>query len=539
LANSPAGPICGFSSSLPIQGLGTVSASAFLGIPYARPPVGDLRWHSPQPLTALPQKPYPATQFGSECVQIPFSSTEPVGDENCLFLNVWVPPGASPDAKLPVMVFIHGGAFVFGTGGAGPAPGTPGFGSNGAYDLFDGTYLAATNKVIVVTLNYRLGVFGFFSLETGLTGNNFGLQDQVLALNWVQQNIASFGGDPLKVTIFGESAGAMSVGLLTLSSQSSNLFHAAIMESNPLGLPYKTTAQANAIGKLLSEMMGCKNPEESAQCMMKKNASELGKEAHSPELAIVALGFSIKIANLLAWGPAIDGTLLNNQQPAARGASLPMPMLLGSNSAEGILFETIEQLLPYDAQIAALVGIDNVEKVKQAYPCTAPACSSVAAQVFTDYIFSCANRHLAIQAAGASSPKPVYAYQFTQTPSSNLLQSLGACNDKACHGAELPFVFNTFETKENVGNTADEERLSQTMGGYWTAFGTNQNPNGGGRPNWPLFSGAVNYLTLVQPPVAAADPFAKAAHCDLWESIGYPAPGIGEALQKLLQPATH
>lgn len=532
LVDAPVGPICGFTSEVLIQGLEPVSASAFLGIPYAQPPVGELRWHSPQPLTSLAQKPFPATQFGSECVQIPLGVKEPIGDEDCLFLNVWAPSDASPDSKYPVMVFIHGGAFVFGTGGAGTAPGTPDFGSPGSVDLYDGTYLAESGKVIVVTLNYRLGVLGFFSLEKGIAGNNLGLQDQVLALKWVQQNVASFGGDSSKVTIFGQSAGAMSVGLLTLSSQASGLFHAGIMESNPLGIPYKTTAQANAIGKLLSKEMGCEGwIEDRAKCMAKKSANELVQKAHSAEFAIPALGlpFNIRIANLVTWAPAIDGTLLDNQQPVTQGASLPMPMLLGSNLAEGIMFESMEKVLPYNVQIAALVGKENVEKVKQFYPCKEPYCSKVAAQVFTDYVFSCANRHFAIQAASAPNPKPVYAYEFTQALSYNSLPWLAACNGTDCHGAELPFVFNTFELN-GLGVRADEERLSRTMGGYWTAFGTRQDPNGGDRPMWPLVSSARNYMNLGKPLGAVADPFGSKANCDFWDSIGYPAPGMRKAL---------
>jgi carboxylesterase type B len=237
------------------------------------------------------------------------------------------------------------------------------------------------------------------------------------------------------------------------------------------------------------------------------------------------------LPDFVTWGPAIDGTLLNDRQPVTQGANLRVPMVLGTNSAEGILFELFAQGLPYETQLAALVGKDNVEKVKKVYPCKRLDCSSVAAQVFTDYIFACASRHLAIQAVGASRPRPVYNYEFTQVPSTNMLESVCACNGKVCHGAELPFVFNTFETRENEGNTADEERLSQTMGGYWTAFSTHHDPNGGGRPDWPLFSSEKKVVDLVQPPVVKTDPLATTAHCaDLWDSIGYPAPGVHEAL---------
>lgn len=513
------GPICGLASKVTIQEAGTFSASAFLGIPYAQPPVGPLRWQSPEALSPLPANPFPATRFGNECPQsakVALACTLAEGqDEDCLYLNVWAPSDATPAAKYPVMAFIHGGAFITGSGGSSTS------------DLFDGTYLAATAKVVVVTFNYRLGVLGFLSLAKGLTSNNFGLQDQVHALSWVQQNIASFGGDPGKVTIFGESAGAMSVGLLTFSSQPSNLFQAAMMESNPLGLPYKTTAEANTIGDLFSQKMGCYGiPHPKAECMAGKSACALVRTAGSfgPK--------SLKVAqDLLLWAPAIDGTLLNGKQPAAQGAGLPVPLVLGTNQSEGTLFAALEFPLgvspkQYAAELTEMVGSANLQQVQQVYPCATTNCSTQLAQVLTDYVFSCANRHLAIQAASATGAKAVYAYEFTQESNFDLWK-IKACAGKVCHGDELPYVFNTAE-KICQTFTADEEALSQTMGGYWTAFGAGEDPNGGSRPDWPLFGGGNSYLTLVQPPSTATDPFATAAHCtDLWDGIGYPAPGAG------------
>ena len=194
---------------------------AYRGIPYAQPPVGALRWAAPQPLPAW-TSPRSATAFGAICPQ---DGTATGDSEDCLFLNVWTPQAAVQRGKrLPVMVFFHGGAFVY---GAGSLP------------AYDGSYLAASGNVVVVTLNYRLGALGFLSVpELGLTGN-YGILDQRLALRWVARNIRAFGGDPDKVTLFGQSAGAMSVGLHLFSiPDGRKLFRAAIMESNPLALPY-------------------------------------------------------------------------------------------------------------------------------------------------------------------------------------------------------------------------------------------------------------------------------------------------------------
>ena len=216
---APAGRVCGLALPAPPNTFRALYN--YRGIPYARPPVGDLRFAAPhqhRPWTHLRR----TTSFGAICPQ---DGTATGDSEDCLFLNIWTPRAAVNQGKrLPVMVFIHGGAFLF---GAGSLP------------IYDGSYLAASGDVVVVTLNYRLGALGFLAVpELGLTGN-YGILDQRLALRWVAENIASFRGDPRKVTIFGESAGAMAVGLHLFSIPANRgRFRAAIMESNPLALPY-------------------------------------------------------------------------------------------------------------------------------------------------------------------------------------------------------------------------------------------------------------------------------------------------------------
>src|SRR5262245_10120306 len=216
--DAPTGQVCGLAIETPAN-TGRALYS-YRGIPYALPPVADLRWASPQPYPRWSDL-RPATSFGAICPQD--GATD--DSEDCLFLNIWTPRAAvERHQRLPVMVFIHGGYFVF---GAGSDP------------LYDGSYLAASGNVVVVTLNYRLGALGFLAVpELGLTGN-YGIMDQGMALQWVGENIAAFGGDPFKVTIFGESAGAMSVGLHLFSIPANrDRFRAAIMESNPLAIPY-------------------------------------------------------------------------------------------------------------------------------------------------------------------------------------------------------------------------------------------------------------------------------------------------------------
>src|SRR5262245_19930359 len=226
--DAPAGKVCGLAIEAPAN-TGRALYS-YRGIPYALPPVAELRWAAPQPYPRWPDL-RPATSSGAICPQDGVTTGD---SEDCLFLNIWTPRAAVKQHKrLPVMVFIHGGYFVF---GAGSLP------------IYDGSYLAASGNVVVVTLNYRLGSLGFLAVpELGLTGN-YGILDQRMALQWVADNIAAFGGDPGKVTIFGESAGAMSVGLHLFSIPADrDRFRAAIMESNPLAIPYPSlSAQVEA-----------------------------------------------------------------------------------------------------------------------------------------------------------------------------------------------------------------------------------------------------------------------------------------------------
>jgi carboxylesterase type B len=547
------GPVCGITSRAPIGG--GMTASAYLGIPYAVPPIGPLRWSYSRLFEGSDL--LQATAYGNECPQstvAPTASTEPVQSSNrctdgrvlglrqsedCLYLNVWVPDGATAGSRLPVMVFIHGGNFDQGssTGGPPPAPGPAGApGEN----LYDGTYLAAAGKVIVVTFNYRLGALGFLAQD----GNhNFGFADQILALRWVRTNIANFGGDPQNVTLFGQSAGAKSVGLHALSSpKSAGLFQAAILESNALGLPYKSASQALELShSFCSRRLSL--------CSATTTACDL-IDAQNDFMAALPLSFAT-ISNFL-WTPTVDHVYITGQ-PIDSAARLAVPLLLGSNRDEGTSFvypaedmasKSIGKNPPGSAAYAALLeqlfGADNARKIRseERYHCgTSRDCTPQLVNVMTDFAFTCANRRLAIQATQGTHPQPLYIYQFNQVSNFNFWANIPTpvpqCEGLVCHADELPYVFNTaWQFPGLISFTCPEESLAQTIGGYWTRFAHSRNPG----CTWPLFRQKRTYLLLSESSSTAEDPLDATANCSsLWDGIGYETPEILDGLFRQLR----
>lgn len=301
---------------------GGKAVNAYLGIPFAESTAGRNRWRAPAPRAPW-EGVLRATRTGPACPQT--GETIYPESEDCLYLNVWVPAEASP-APRAVMVFIYGGAFVYGYD---------------AQPLYDGAYTAGNGDVIVVNVNYRVGALGFLSgvkdAKTGEAVNgNFGILDQIAALEWVRDNVASFGGDPEKVTIYGESAGAMSVGIHLVSSpRSKGLFRAAIMESNPLGLPYKNVRQSRAVAREFASNLGC-GPDDLA-CMRAQPAEAVLAAQMQMDMALPALFHGIR--DFLAWSPVVDGDVVV-QQPirAIEDGRLTKPVILGTNRNEGLLF---------------------------------------------------------------------------------------------------------------------------------------------------------------------------------------------------------
>ena len=452
----------------------------FRGIPFAAPPVGDLRWRAPQPApnwTAARD----ATDFGPICPQIPRKYTKDLKQsEDCLSLNVWTPNSMS-SAKLPVMVWIYGGAFV--NGGA-------------AMPFYDGTDLAKRG-VVIVSFNYRLGELGFFAhpaLASEHTADeatgNFGLLDQIAALKWVQKNIASFGGDPGNVTIFGESAGGMSVNDLVASPMARGLFAKAISQSG-LGLNEIPSLQkAQQASTDWGTAMGVTGSDADALARLRalKVDDILKHRATETTEGNIA--------------PFVDGKVVTGQVSIlfAKGDIAKVPYIAGSNSNE--------------ASLASAIGSDPVKdlskfgdalpKVRAIYEADGKLTDKeFGRQVFGDSLFTAAAQTLAGFADKAGAPARVYQFAY-------IADHFRGHAPGVDHGGEIPFVFG-FRGLGFLGHFASDadRKVATEMGDYWTNFAKTGNPNGPGLTEWPAFSTASQQTLVIDDTTKAVADFRK------------------------------
>lgn len=519
---SQAGPVCG---SVVTSSSGK-TARAFLGIPYAESTANHRRWKAPVTKRRW-YKTRAALQYGPICPQETGQTKAKLlaalhydklhsfqikefnkrlkkiigQSEDCLSLNIWTPSEVKVTTKLPVMVFIYGGGFVAG---------------DSSDPLYDGSYLAANKDVIVVSFNYRLGVLGF--LATDELKGNYGFMDQQLALDWVQDNIASFGGDPDKVTLFGESAGAMSVGLHMFSAPASQgLFRAGIMESNFLALPYKSLQDQINVGNIFKQSLNCRD----LACLKKTDVVQLLKAQSSFTLPMSTVFSGAKY--YIPFSPAIDGEILTRQPTvAAADDKAKKPLLIGTNKNEAVLFVAGRSINPMDYATwsASLFGLD-FQKTIARYPAQNDQTNSeLWARVQTDDFLRCSSRYVASRVKA-----PVFSYLFNHQPSFKVWGG-DECytNDNVCHGAELPFVFHSAE-KIAGQFTAEERVLSERVINYWVNFASTLNPNAGSNTstalNWPTFTeDDKKYLVFNTPNVTVqSDPYRET--CEFWDGIGY------------------
>ena len=445
-----------------VAGTQTQEVAVFRGLPYAAPPIGALRWRAPQPVAPWPNI-RDATKPGDACPQKPGLSLEGGGDigtlnEDCLNLNVFT-PRAERGARLPVMVWLHGGALIFGSGGQ---------------PLYDGAPLARQG-VVVVTLNYRLGPLGFFvhpAIEREAPGGvvNFGLLDQIAALQWVRRNIAAFGGDPDKVTLFGESAGAQSVLALMTSPLSRDLMQRAIVQS-AYGTPARPRAKARQIGVRVATALGLPGADASAAQLRAVPAEQLAA-LEGPELSL-ASGFIV--------GDPVVPVLRVEAFRAGRQARIPL--LIGSNSDE--------------ASVALAFGVKPVALIKKlgiGSMLLRPLYRDVkddaelGRQVVRDALFTAFARRIAVLHTVRA---PVWRYYYDRVPEGLRGQNLGVA-----HGGEIASVFGTADLCACTGVTpTDGDRVAaQAMAARWVEFARSGQPDMAGMPIWPADTKRGNVL---------------------------------------------
>ncbi|MFF7930716.1 carboxylesterase family protein [Streptomyces sp. NPDC007940] len=479
----------------------------FQGIPYAAPPVGQLRWASPAPPASWSGV-RTATEPGNRCAQAAGLIDQQSSTEDCLYLNVTTPARGSA-RKLPVMVWIHGNGFI-----------------NGAGSLYDAQRLARTGRVIVVSFNYRLGVFGFLdhpALDRGpakhLSGN-FGLEDQQAALRWVKRNAAAFGGDPANVTLFGESAGGTSVCAHLAAPGSAGLFHKAILQSaqctgrkwspGPATWFPLPRAERERHGLDVAAKVGCSDPRTAAACLRAKPVEELARWSDYG----------------LGSGPTVGGGILpvSPERAFATGHFHRVPIIQGTTRDEHRLFTAAIEAATgetttdagYRQEIHALFAPTDAARVLARYPADRFRSPGEAlSTVVSDWAWGCTvldrDRTLDRQV-------PIYAYEFDDylAPWFRTLKKPNFPTG-AFHGSELQYLFDDDQLPGPA--TPAQRHLADTMVRYWARFAYTGDPNGHGAAPWPRFGAGQHVQSLQRGRTGAVD-LAQEHQCAFWKTIG-------------------
>lgn len=475
----------------PLVGTREEGVTVFKGVPYAAPPVGELRWRMPHPVVPW-TAPRAANAFGASCPQPARQDRPtPVGrtDEDCLYLNVWSPDTAG---RHPVLVWIHGGAFRVGSG---------------SQPIYDGAAFAERG-VVLVTFNYRLGRFGFFAHPAlGDDQGNFGLADQIAALAWVRDNIASFGGDPDRVTVFGESAGGASVLHLLVSRAAEGLFRAAILQSGG----------GHQIDRRLDAARGAR-PSLVDEGVAWARTQRLGDAAAALRAASTqqVLGSMRVEGGIGAVAPVIDGRLVTADPGVllAKGTFNRVPVLVGANS--------------HEASVLAAFGTDAEDVVANAAVDPAGVAAAygdlegerLAATLFGDATFVAPARHVARSVARAGESAWLYHFDYVLARRRGQVPGAG-------HGSEIPFVFATLAQLPfaNALVAAEDRRVADTMHRYWVNFATQGDPNGKGLPRWPVVKPGDETTLVVAPKIEAVRDY-RAAQLDFHQARWEKAVGL-------------
>jgi len=479
----------------------------FLGIPFAKPPVGALRWRPPE--DPAPWISVLATQaFRPACPQMRFAAGQDTGtadgDEDCLQLNVWT-PGASGVAGLPVMVFIHGGGQQQGSAGE----------VQGGTQIYNGRNLAARGHAVVVTIQYRLGPLGYLvhpglEAESAGASGNYGVMDQIQALKWVKNNIAAFGGDPSRVMVFGQSAGGVNVGNLLTAPSAKGLFQRAAIESGGPVLGDYAGAKAKGIAFVDGLVARGTDTQKIAVLRTRDWRTIIASETPPVSGGVVQMN----------WQPVVDGVVFRTD-PAltfASGQFNHVPLLLGSTADEmsrsvppGVEPASVRAL------IAAMVPWAYREQALQLYPpgTTADEAKNAYVQILTDAQFTSLARRTA-RAVAPQQQEPVWRYFFSHRHAGALAQ-VGSY-----HGIELFYVFNTWENTPYAqagGFSADDAAVQAQTLQYWVNFARTGNPNAGTLAAWPRFESAADCYLEIKASPNGSQCGLRTQKSDLWDSV--------------------
>jgi len=479
----------------------------FEGIPFAAPPVGDLRWREPQPVAHWDGVRM-ATAFGPRAMQGSIYSDMLFRDkrmsEDCLYLNVWTPARAATE-KLPVMVWIYGGGFQAGST---------------SESRQDGVHLASKG-VVVVSMGYRLGIFGFFSLpeltrESGRNASgNYGIMDQVAALQWVKRNIAAFGGDPANVTIFGESAGSYSVSVLMASPTAHGLFQKAIGESGSLVGTRKIAAAVTPLAE--AEQAGL----DYAKVVGAKSLADL--RAIPPK----ALLKSVLADKKFKAGVSVDGYVLPDSLHSiySKGAQAPVPLLAGWNADESRAAAVMGGKRPTAASFEKAVRTEYLEladEVLKHYPSGTDQEATRSAGDLASDRFIINSAWTWIEYQRALNGPAVYKFEFDRAvpviPGARVNGVEATAIDiGANHASEIPYVFGALTSNRSITWDPEDLRLSELMQSYWSNFAKTGNPNAQGLPVWPRFTEAGNFQVMHLDAVSQALPEMNRARHAFWD----------------------
>jgi para-nitrobenzyl esterase len=494
-AASTGGPVVGTTNG-PVRGLADGAVDEFLGIPYAAPPVGALRWQPPQP-AARWSGVRDTTQFAPHCPQPPTPFGQASTSEDCLFLNVFTPSNTyGGGSHHPVMVWIHGGALV-----------------TGESDDYIPAKLVE-DGVTVVTINYRLGALGFLAHPALADANgqsgDYGLMDQQAALRWVQRNIANFGGDPHNVTIFGESAGGLSTLSQVASPQARGLFERAIVESGSYNLTQASLSSAESAGESFAASAGCAS--QTAACLRSLPVSTI-----------------LANENAAGYTPNVNSEVLpaTLKTAFATGNFNRVPIINGTNRDEWRLFVALSELegnpvtaSNYLGMISSTLGVPaTVAAVIAAkYPLSASPSPSIAlGAVGTDAIFACPA--LAIDQS-VSQFVPTFAYEFNdENAPENFLPPVSFPYG-AAHASEIQYLMDLPTAAFPGTLSPQQQQLATIMKGYWTNFAKRGFPSSFGTPFWPLFNNLTQKMQSLAPPIPQTETdFATTHNCAFWSAL--------------------